>query len=215
MLIRLGAMVIILIGIYFAVILVIDRTDPLTHSHDVPVPDHFIVDDEPLIESIVRWSKDENLDRDAINNQLPDGFELLILDEDINANEAPNYLSIYRGESELPELSPMLSDVGFTHNFRNLVVYEVRERKLVPVLVINDESIKDEHGNRMIDQVPAANGYALLLEPFENDALYDDAVTLIEIVMMDDEGRDASDDIVIYWDTSESVFKATNTFGAR
>ncbi len=51
------------------------------------------------------------------------------------------------------------------------------------------------------------------MEPYNHDALYDRAVKLIEIVMMDQHGMPVSDDIVIYWDPSESAYKATNTFG--
>ena len=214
LIIRLGAMVIILIAIYFAVILLMDRTEPPTHTQEAPAPDTFVHDGEPLIETVIRWHQEEDLDRNAINTQLPEPFELLVLDEDINANGAPNYLMISKRTGEMPEMSSMLTDVGFTHIFRDLVVYESRERELFPILAIDEASITDEQGNRMIDQVPAEYGYALILEPYENDALYDDTVTLIEIVMLDSDGRDASDDIVIYWDTSESLFKATNTFGA-
>lgn len=166
-----------------------------------------------MIQAISRWHEEDNLDLETINRRLPERFEVLVLNNDITANNAPNYVVITR-EPDLPELSDNLRDAGFTDTFRELVIYEVRNRKLHPVLTIDNDAIRDEHENRLIDQVPARSGYALVLEPYENEQLYDQPVELLEIIMLDENGRIASDEIVIYWDTSESTYKATNTFGA-
>ncbi len=187
--------------------------EPLTHSEDIPPATGFIYNDEPVIESVTRWHNEEQLGITDINKRLPDFYEVLVLDEDINANGHANYLLIHRDDN-LPALSSILSDVGFTHVFRDLAVYEVHNRSLLPLLMIDLQTIRNGSGDRLIDQVTAQNGYALLLETYEHDNLYDKPVQLIEIVMIDEDGREISDEIIIYWDSAEAAFKATNTFGA-
>ncbi len=190
-----------------------ERTGPLTHTGEITPDDAFNYEGQPVIQTVSRWYRNENLDQEAINSRLPDHFRLLILDRDINANSAPNFVLIAT-DPVLPELDRSLSDFGFTHVFRNLVVYETRDRSLYPILTIGRESIQDEYGTGLIHQIPAENGYALVMEEYEHDALYEKPVQLIEIVMLDENGMGASDDIVIYWDPSEAAYKATNTFGA-
>ncbi|MFO8030572.1 MAG: hypothetical protein R6U28_12000 [Cyclonatronaceae bacterium] len=209
----LGALMVILIVAYFAAVLIMERTSGPVHSETHPPEPAFIHDDEPVIESIVRWHIVENMDMAAINQRLPEPYEVLVLNEDITANQAPDYVVI-RGSGDVPELSRVLVDAGYTHRFMNLAVYELRDRRLEPVLLVDGEAIRDEHGRQLIDQVPADHGYALVLGSFENDTLYDAPVTLLEIVMLNEQGREASDDIILYWDPSESAYKATNTFGA-
>ncbi len=209
----LGAMMVVLIALYFAIVLLLDKADTFTHSETFPPDPVFIHDGEPVIETVVRLHKNEDFDHDAINRQLPAPLEVLVLDEDITANSAPNYV-ILAGDPQLPDLSRAMRDVGYTHTFFSLIVYEIRNRTLQPVLSIDREAIRDEFGRQLIDQVPARYGYALLMETYVNEALYDGPVQLIEMVMLNEQGHEASDDIIIYWDTSESVFKATNTFGA-
>lgn len=209
---RLAILIVFAVGAYLVYTYAWDRSAPLIHSEESPPAPEFIYDDKPVIETISRWQK-ENLDRDHINRKLPEKFEVLVLDEDINANDTPNYVVI-SADNQLPGLDNFLSEAGFTHVFRDLVVYEQRGKTLRPLLTINSESIRNENGEQLIDQVTARYGYALLLESYEHETLYDKPVKLIEIVMIDRDGREASDEIVIYWDPSESAFKATNTFGA-
>lgn len=209
----LGALMIILIAAYFAAVLIMERTAGPGHSETHPPEPAFIHDGQPVIESIARWHTVENMGMTAINQRLPEPYEVLVLNEDITANQAPNYVMI-RGSADVPELSRVLVDAGYTHRFMNLAVYELRDNRLEPVLLVDGDAIRDGHGRQLIDQVTAAHGYALVPESYENDALYDATVTLLEIVMLNEQGREASDDIILYWDPSESVYKATNTFGA-
>ena len=209
----LGALMVILIAAYFAAVMLLDRAGVLTHTEDLPPAPEFIHNGEPVIETIARLEREDKLSLNEINRRLPDPFELLLLGEDINANGYVNYVVI-AGDPDVPELSRSLRDVGYTHTFYSLAVYELRNRTFHPVLLIDNESIRDANDRRLIDQVPAAYGYAFLMESFENDALYDAPVQLLEIVMLNERGREASDDITIYWDPSDAAFKATNTFGA-
>lgn len=209
----LAVLFILLLAIYLAVVLIAGRTQPLTHTDDIPPSPAFTYDDEPLVQQIARWHHQEDLDLDAINRQLPDAYRALVVDEDITANSNPNYL-LLSTDAEVPRLHKALADAGYEHTFRNLAVYENRENRLYPVLLIDQESIRDGNGNRLIDQVPARYGYAVLLSRFENEALYSSPVRLIEIVMLDESGLGASDDITLYWSPSEASFNATNTFGA-
>lgn len=206
-------LLLVLLCLYLVFIYFFNRSSPLTHSEEATVSTPFIHEGEPVIQTISRWYEEDNLDRETINRRLPERFEVLVLNSDITANNAPNYV-IITCDPDLPELSENLRDAGFTGTFRELVIYEVRNRKLYPVLTIDNDAIRDEHENRLIDQVPARSGYAMVLEPYENEQLYDQPVELLEIIMLDENGRIASDEIVIYWDTSESTYKATNTFGA-
>lgn len=209
----LAVLFIMLVAIYFAAVLLGGRTQPLTHTDEIPPSPTFTYDDEPLVQQIARWHHQEDLDLDAINRQLPDAYRALIVDEDITANNYPNYL-LLSTDTGVPKLHNALADAGYEHTFRNLVVYENRENRLYPVLMIDQDAIHDGKGNRLIDQVPARYGYALLLSRFENDALYSSPIRLIEIVMLDESGLDASDDITLYWSPSDASFNATNTFGA-
>jgi len=209
----LGALMVILLVVYFAMVMLLDRIGVPTHTEDLPPAPEFTHHGEPVIEMISRWEREERLNRDQINERLPEPFELLLLGEDINANGHLNHV-IIAGDPDVPDLSNALRNVGYAHTFYSLAVYELRDRTIHPVLLIDNESIRDGYGRRLIDQIPAAYGYALLMESFENDALYDAPVQLIEIVMLNERGREASDDITIYWDPSDASFKATNTFGA-
>jgi len=214
LIVRLGALMVILAAAYFAVVLLMGERDyEPVHSDTHPPLPAMMHEGRPVIESIVRWRQIDNLDVDEINRILPESFEVLILGEDITANSADNHVIIHK-DSDLPGLHPLLRDAGYTHVFWNLAVYELKDDTLHPILQIDREAIRDGYGRQLIDQVPATNGYALVIEPYENDALYDAPVMLLEIVMLSDEGREASDDIIIYWDPSEAAFKATNTFGA-
>ncbi|MDG5768125.1 hypothetical protein QA596_11690 [Balneolales bacterium ANBcel1] len=192
--------------------LISERSAPLRHADGLEPEAAFMHDGEPVIHIITRLYREEHLDIEAINRKLPAPFRLLILDEDITANTSGNYVVVSTNNS-VPELDPELAELGFTHTFQYLAVYEERRRALHPVLVISPDEIRDELGARLIDQVPADYGYALVMEEYVHDALYDYPVQLIEIVMLDEQGHGASDDIVIYWDPTESAFKATNTFG--
>lgn len=212
--VRIGAMIVILAAAYFAVVLLMGEPDyEPVHSKTYPPLPAMMHEDRPVIESIVLWHRIDNLDAKEINQRLPDRFEVLVLGEDITADGSGNYVVIHT-DADLPDLHPVLRDAGYTHAFRDLAVYEMPDNTLHPILHIDHEAIRDGHGRQLIDQVPAANGYALVIEPYKNDALYDAPVKLLEIVMLSDRGREASDDIVIYWDPSEAAFKATNTFGA-
>ncbi len=212
--VRLGAVMVILAAAYFAVVLLMGDPDyEPAHSETYPPLPAMMHQDRPVIESIVPWHRIENLDIEEINRRLPDPIEVLILGEDINASGSDNYVVIHT-DADLPDLHPVLRDAGYTHVFRDLAVYELVDDTLHPMLHIDSAAIRDGYGNRLIDQVPAASGYALVMDTYKNDALYDAPVKLLEVVMLSDQGREASDDIVIYWDPSEAAFKATNTFGA-
>ncbi len=212
--VRLGALMVILAAAYFAVVLLMGETDTEpVHSDTYPPLPAMMHHDRPVIESIVQWHRYDNLDAGEINERLPDSFRVLLLGVDINANGADDYLLI-QSDTDLPGLHQVLRDAGYVHAFRNLAAYERRNGILHPILHIDREAIRDGYGRQLIDQVPARDGYALVIEPYENDALYDAPVKLLEIVMLNEHGREASDDIIIYWDPAESAFKATNTFGA-
>jgi len=212
--VRLGAVMVILAAAYFAVVLLMGDPDyEPAHSETYPPLPAMMHQDRPVIESIVPWHRIENLDIEEINRRLPDPIEVLILGEDINASGSDNYVVIHT-DADLPDLHPVLRDAGYTHVFRDLAVYELVDDTLHPMLHIDSAAIRDGYGNLLIDQVPAASGYALVMDTYKNDALYDAPVKLLEVVMLSDQGREASDDIVIYWDPSEAAFKATNTFGA-
>ena len=212
--VRLGAVMVILAAAYFAVVLLMGDPDyEPAHSETYPPLPALMHQDRPVIESIVPWHRIENLDIEEINRRLPDPIEVLILGEDINASGSDNYVVIHT-DADLPDLHPVLRDAGYTHVFRDLAVYELVDDTLHPMLHIDSAAIRDGYGNLLIDQVPAASGYALVMDTYKNDALYDAPVKLLEVVMLSDQGREASDDIVIYWDPSEAAFKATNTFGA-
>jgi hypothetical protein len=211
----LGAMVVILAAAYMAIVFIMGEADPVLpeHSDTYPPLPAMVHGDRPIIQSVFHWHHAKQMDLDQINERLPDAWSVLVLGQDINANGSVNYLVIH-SDPDLPALHRTLRDAGYTHAFRDLAVYEFRGDALHPVLHIDREDIRDGHGRRLIDQVPARNGYALVLEPYRNDALYDAPVKLLEIVMLNNQGREASDDIVIYWDPSEAAYKATNTFGA-
>ncbi|MEX0680338.1 MAG: hypothetical protein WD097_03080 [Balneolales bacterium] len=205
---------IILIAIGYLVYLYsFDRQAPVKHTESVPAASAFLYNGEPVVQLAARWHRQDHLGMDSINNRLPENYDVIILDTDITANDRSNYV-IIRTDRRLPDMDRELSEAGFTHTFRNLVIYETRDRELYPVLTIDPDAILDGNGNTLISQVPAQHGYALLLEEFMHEQLYDKAIQLIEIIMLDEQGHGASDEIVIYWDPQDNAYKATNTFGA-
>lgn len=210
---RLLLFAVVLVAAYFIIIYFKKEPEPVTHSEHVPPRQQFIESDHPVMLSVYDWYTKDNLTLEEINQQLESPYQLIVLDKDINANRSPNFLLIAK-EPSLPGLDESLKQAGYQYVFHSLVVYELRNRQLQPILTIDSNQITDAHGTQLIDQITAAYGYALVLEEWEHPALYRAPVQLIEIVMIDEQGREASDDITIYWDTSTEAYKATNTFGA-
>lgn len=203
----------VLVAAALAYVLISGRTQTPAHTGKSTPSTDFLIDGEVLIEKVVRLHTQEYLGLDAVNQRLPATHNALIMGEDINATNAPNYLLSYHG-TKRPKLDKRLSDAGFTRAFRSLAVYERRNSTLYPLLTIDQESIRDENGEVLIDQIPAVHGYGLLLQSFENERLYHKPVTLLEIILLDKNGAGMSDEVIIYWDPSKEKYMATNTFGA-
>lgn len=176
------------------------------------VSDPLILNDKPLIQTLYQWHKRENLDRDDINRRLPDPFKVLIAHEDINGNSFPNYLVVTQ-KHFLPEPDTFLKQAGYREAFMQLLVYEIQHNTPRILLHVNKESMVDERNNRLIDQVPADNGYALIYDNINNDLYPDLTGRFLEVIMMTETGGPGSDDIILYWDREETAYKATNIFG--
>lgn len=106
-----------------------------------------------------------------------------------------------------------LREAGFDTIITSLVVV----RDDLAFLRIDEYAIRDHLNRRIINQVPASNGYAIRVYEFEdiyNETPFERPVTVFDLVIIDEFGRSMSDEITVYWKPSTNRVAATNTFGA-
>lgn len=169
------------------------------------------LNDVPAIEQIHSWYAVDGLSKAEINRRLPSSMQVLVLGQDINANGRAGHVLILR-EGALPPLHTELADVGYEHVISGLLLFEYERRTLHLELSVDPQAMRNRHGVPIVEQIPAEHGYALLLSSFEHQSLYDQPVTLFEIVLLNSAGLPVSDELILYRDPSDGFYKATNTF---
>lgn len=142
---------------------------------------------------------------------LPDDV-LLLPAIDMNGDGVPEAIVAQLVTSEL-QLERNLREAGFNVVVSSLIVVQDE----IPFLRIDEYAIRDQLNRRIINQVPASNGYAMRIYEFEdefNETPFERPVTVFDLVIIDEFGRSISDEITIYWKPSTGKVAATNTFGA-
>jgi hypothetical protein len=98
------------------------------------------------------------------------------------------------------------------------------QRVATEIMVLSDDGLllhidgfamKNSAGIQIIEQAPAPYGYAYRVSSTQSDEIpFSQPVSLIHLILIDQNGEGISDEITLYWHPSSNSFKATNTFGA-
>ncbi|MEX2403269.1 MAG: hypothetical protein WD625_03995 [Balneolales bacterium] len=167
---------------------------------------------DPVVRDLFAYSR-EGLSKNEINERLDGPFELLINEDDITADGHPEFVIIEKNPLH-PTPHRSLQEDGYTQTIEGMIIYQRMAESMVPVFILTPEEIQDERGNILIGQVRADHGYVFQVYDHDDDEVYSQAVKLIDLVILDEQGRASSDDITVYWDPSTALYRATNTFGA-
>ncbi len=144
-----------------------------------------------------------------IQNALPEGMSMLYFDEDITGDGYREFVLVRAHD----QFSGTASEVGYEKQISEMRVYRVNGDSSTLLLQITRDSIINESGDRLIEQIPADHGYAFRVYSFFEDP-YTQPVRVFEVAIADEDGNLISDDLTIYWHPDERKYKATNMFGA-
>lgn len=163
----------------------------------------FYGNSDPAMEPLVQASR-ENWTEEQLATHLPEGLGVLSYNEDITGDGNTEHLLYYQHERSV---SDRLREHDFERLIHGLIIYQHRNSQLLPILKIDSESILDEAGEVLVEQVPSEHGYAFRTSTFEDDRLYKTPTQVLIFVMIDEEGRAASDEIALYWSPEENRYR--------
>lgn len=169
---------------------------------------------DPVISNLQQLER-RGASRDEVLRSLPlpGHMALEIYSQDITSDEASEHI-IMRTNPELPSLHRRLARDGYVGQVEGMIIYKNMNGNLEPVLTMTPTSMRNAKGEQLIGQIEAKFGYAVKITDYENEQYYSSPVKIITIVITDEDGRAASDELTIYWDPGPKTYKATNTFGA-
>lgn len=137
--------------------------------------------------------------------------ELLFWDKDLNADKVTDALVIHPAKVAP---SSALKKEGYKKSISGLELYRLgaggSERLL---LQVTQKQMNDDLGARLIQQEEAKHGYAFKTSTYKDKSVYPSEVTLLHLILIDEQGNGKSDEITLYWKPSTKRFAATNTFG--
>ncbi len=168
--------------------------------------------EDPLAQTLVN-SRARGATKSEVIASFPQDYGLKVFNDDITADTIAEHIVI-RTDSNLPEIDSRLKERGFSGQVSGLIIYRDTTQSIKPVFIMTTEAMHNEYGMALVSQVRAEYGYAIKLNEFFDENYYSASVQLLSVVLVDQEGRAASDELTIYWDPGPEVFKATNTFGA-
>lgn len=137
---------------------------------------------------------------------------LLLPAVDINGDGQPETLVAQLNTNPIT-LDRSLREAGFETVVTSMII----KKEGYTMLRIDEYAIRDQFNRRIINQVPAPNGYAIRIYEFEDEfdeTPFERPVTVFDLVIIDEFGRSISDEITVYWKPSANRLAATNTFGA-
>ncbi len=181
-------------------------TSPLgvfSYDEQTLLSKEFYGESDPAMEPLAQADR-ENLSAGELQELLPENLSVFSFNEDLTGDGNYEHLLYHRHEQSINE---SLREYGFETLILGLIIYQQRDGLLLPVLKIDSESILDEDGETIIDQVPSEHGYALRTSTFEDDRLYEAPTQVLILVMVDEEGKPASDEIAIYWSPDEQRYR--------
>ncbi len=180
-------------------------TQPIGFRYDEQtlLSKEFYGEADPVVSTLSRAAT-EGWDADDLAATLPETLSLLLYNEDITGDGGTEHVLYNHQEISLAE---NLREHGYERVIHGLIIYQQREHELIPILKIDTTSILDEAGDRLIDQVPSDYGYAVRITSFEDERLYESPTRVFSLVMVDESGNAASDEIAIYWSPQEQKYQ--------
>jgi hypothetical protein len=191
-----------------------DKTEITTPGYEIEEP-RITTNQESVIKSEFDQTvleKFEPLIQSAKNIQspssIPSGYVIPGLD--LNADgKSTKLIAMNNVVSREPSRS--LKRNGFTRVASDIIILS----EDIVLLHIDAFSIKNRDGISIIDQAPAPYGYAYRTSKVQNDETpFDSPISLIHIILLDQNGEGISDELTLYWHPKSNKFRATNTFGA-
>ncbi len=173
-----------------------------------------LMNDEETIESQEKKTEvDLPKETVPLSDVLPLGFEIQIYAEDINGDGNLNTLA--HKSLEIPSSQRRaLERQDFGLFFSEMIVYSATEGSWDIILEISERGILSQTGQSIIPFTGNSHGFAMEISEF-SQAPYQSEVLLFNVVMLDNRGQPASDELTIFWHPAQKTYKATNTFGAE
>ncbi|MCH8569278.1 MAG: hypothetical protein LAT67_13470 [Balneolales bacterium] len=188
---------------------VVDVTEHDTDLTDRPVP--MIARDLQELNQLIESEAEITLSGD-LRDLFPGEFKVLMQQQDINGNGMHDVIlteDLNLDDEAMEELLGFGFDLAVS---RLEVLGKQADGMIISLLSVDPQSMKDQHGESLIDQIPAPNGYALKMTSF-SDAPYSSSVILFELAILDENHKIISDALTLYWHPTQKVYRATNAFG--
>jgi len=203
-------MVLVLLGISWILLQQLEETLP-EEDEATEAPPSLSAKNQAQLERLLP-QVDIPQNEDTLAKLFPADFSAIVTHQDINNDGQPESVLVeYHPNHD--QRSPEFTETGYERIISRLVILsENPQGELGMLLRISQNSMIDQHGERLIAQEPAPHGYAFRVVPYAGDP-YTAEVLLIELAILDENLSLASDDLVIYWKPSENRYAATNAFG--
>lgn len=163
----------------------------------------FYGDADPNLRTIAR-AVDEQWPEEDLEAELSEVNRTLFYNEDLTANTYPEFVLAETIEDD-PDETLRQEDYGQV--IKRLIIYQHRPEGIVPIFTVDEEALLDEDGDQLLDQVRAGHGYALRTSTYEHEELYDQPVQLFHLVIVDEDGRAASDEVTVFWNPTEQKYQ--------
>lgn len=199
----------ILIWGYFTYI---QQLDPQALRADDTLSEAFYGEHAPLAGSLSEID-DPDMNISQINERVPEPYRVVMHKENLTGDEHRETLAV-KMLNNPPSLAQTLMQDGYEEVIESFMIYRHEGQQLIPLFTVTPESMLNAEGDPVIDMEPADPGFAIQTSTFEHEQLYEHPTTLIYLIMVDRQGQPASDELTVYWDPGEQLYKATNTFGA-
>lgn len=167
---------------------------------------------DPVI-SELRSMESRGASRDEVMRKLPGELTLQVFADDITSDDQTEHI-LFRTNPDLPGIQQRLIDENYVGQVEGMIIYKNNGEQLRPVFTMTPSSMRNESGKQLIGQIFAEHGYAVKVMDFNDPDYYSTTVKILTIVLVDENGNAASDELTVYWDPGPKVYKATNTFGA-
>ncbi|MEX2641216.1 MAG: hypothetical protein WD266_11040 [Balneolales bacterium] len=208
-----AAFLLVIIAAIWGYLTLLDQMEePPPAEETYELSEEFYGGPDPVAEDLLSYSR-EALSLIEINVLLDDAFELHTNEEDITADGRTEVVVIERHPFH-PTPARSLRENEYTRTIKGMIIYRKGEERLKPVFILTPGAMRNERGDMLIEQIRADHGYAMHSYTNDDEEMYPDPVKIFNVVLLDERGQPASDDITIYWDPASGLYRATNTFGA-
>ncbi len=153
---------------------------------------------------IIAQALEEEWTMEEFQANLSDVNKVLYYNEDVTGDRYSEFV-LLDVKDDQPEETLTGEDFEFVIN--RLIVYQKRPDGILPIFTIDQDALLDEDGDQLLDQVRAEYGYALRTSTYEHEELYDQPVQLFHLVIVDEDGSAASDQITVFWNPTEQKYQ--------